>query len=358
MTTNSKNQTSEKPRVTISMGDPAGIGPEVVLKAIQDPKVVEACTPVIVGDLRVLKKASDVLERTGFFKVPSQHSQTYSLTVEGDGALRLPQGVEVVDLHNMPTDQHKWGELSAQAGQAAYEYITHGATMVMNGEAMAIVNAPANKEALKLAGSPYTGQTEIMAALTNTKNYAMMLAGPSFRVIHVSTHVSLEEAIRRVKTSRILTTIKLAHDVLRQEGIDQPRIAVAGLNPHAGEHGVMGHQDEEEIRPAVEAAKQDGINASGPHSPDAVFVQAHEGRFDIVVVMYHDQGHIPIKLAGRGQGVVNVTVGIPIIRASVDHGTAFDIAGKGIATEEPMIECIIYTSRLARGKMAATSLIK
>ncbi|BAS27940.1 4-hydroxythreonine-4-phosphate dehydrogenase PdxA [Limnochorda pilosa] len=321
-----------RPRVAITLGDPAGVGPEVTLKAISRPEVLQACRPVIVGDGGVLTRAQRTL-RGG----------------EGPaGTLELPEGVELVDLGNVPPEAHRWGERSAVAGRAGAEYVEHAVQMALAGHVAAVVTAPLNKEALRLAEIPYPGHTEMLAALTGAAEYAMMLAGPTLRVIHVSTHVSLEEAIRRVRAPRILSVIRLADRVLRREGIMRPRVAVAGLNPHAGEHGLFGGQDEQEIRPAVEAAWREGIDATGPHPPDTVFWHAQQGRFDIVVAMYHDQGHIPAKLAGFDRSV-NVTVGLPIIRTSVDHGTAFDIAGTGVASDASMVQAILYAVRLAMG---------
>lgn len=321
--------TGERPKVAITMGDPAGVGPEVTLKALRRAEVWEACRPVVVGDRSVLEKAATVL---------------------GDERLALLERADVVDLKMVRAEEHAWGRLDARFGKAAAAYIEQAVRMAQAGEVAAVVTSPVNKEALKLAQVPYPGHTEMVAALTGAKTYAMMLAGPGLRVIHVSTHVSLAEAIRRARRERIVTVIRLAHQVLRMEGIDRPRIAVAGLNPHAGENGLFGDEEIREIAPAVEEARAEGIEVSGPHPPDTVFLQALKGRFDIVVAMYHDQGHIPLKLHGFDRSV-NVTVGAGVIRTSVDHGTAFDIAGKGVASEESMVQAILYAARLAgRGR--------
>lgn len=311
------------------MGDPAGVGPEVTLKALRRLEVLAACRPVVVGDRSVLEKAARAL---------------------GDTGLRLPEGVDLVDLGRLSSEEHAWGRLDARFGAAAASYIERAVRMAQAGEVAAVVTSPINKEALKLAGVPYPGHTEMVAALTGAKDYAMMLVGPELRVIHVSTHVSLAEAIRRARRERILTVIRLAHQVLQMEGVERPRIAVAGLNPHAGENGLFGDEERVEIAPAIEAAQAEGIEASGPHPPDTVFLHAVNGRFDIVVAMYHDQGHIPAKLNAFDRSV-NVTVGAGVIRTSVDHGTAFDIAGKGVASEESMVQAILYAARLAgRGR--------
>lgn len=318
-------QTGERPRVAITMGDPAGVGPEVTLKALRRPEVQVACLPVVVGDRGVLEKAARAL---------------------GEDGLRLPEGTALVDVGALPAEEHAWGRVDARFGKAAAAYIERAVRMAQAGEVAAVVTSPVNKEALKLAQVPYPGHTEMIAALTGAKEYAMMLVGPGLRVIHVSTHVSLAEAIRRARRERIVTVIRLAHGVLRAEGIERPRIAVAGLNPHAGENGLFGDEEQREIAPAVEQARAEGIDATGPHPPDTVFLQARSGRYDIVVAMYHDQGHIPAKLNAFDRSV-NVTVGAGVIRTSVDHGTAFDIAGKGVASEESMVQAILYAARLA-----------
>jgi 4-hydroxythreonine-4-phosphate dehydrogenase len=321
---------THKPRIAITMGDPAGVGPEITLKAVRHPEVLELCTPVIIGDRNVLDIAARVL---------SQDGDT------SDGTL-LPEGVKLIDLKNVAAERHAWGKVTAEAGKAAAEYIEHAVDLALKQEIAGIVTGPINKEAIALANVPYPGHTEMLAALTNTTNYAMMLAGPTLRVIHVSTHVSLLEAIGRVKQARILKVIEMAYRVLKGAGIAEPSIAVAGLNPHAGEGGLFGDEEIREIIPAIEAAKAQGIRASGPHPPDTVFWHASQRKFDIVVVMYHDQGHIPAKLAGFDKSV-NITVGLPVIRTSVDHGTAFDIAGRGIASETSMVEALRHAVVLA-----------
>ncbi|HEX5916002.1 MAG TPA: 4-hydroxythreonine-4-phosphate dehydrogenase PdxA, partial [Rubrobacter sp.] len=220
--------------------------------------------------------------------------------------------------------------LDARAGDAAFRYVERATELAKSGRVGAIATAPLNKEAMHLAGHKYPGHTEILADLTGTRDYAMMLVTDELKVIHVSTHVSLKEAIERARPERELAVIRLAHESLKRLGIESPRVAVAGLNPHAGENGLFGTEDAEHIAPAVAAAVEEGIDATGPHPPDTVMMRARTGAFDIVVVQYHDQGHIPIKLMGFDTGV-NVTVGLPFFRTSVDHGTAFDIAGTGKA---------------------------
>lgn len=308
------------PRLAITMGDPAGVGPEIIAKLLQRSETYELCTPVVVGDRQVLEKAQDIVGRA-------------------------PEPFDVVDLENV-TD-HVWGQVRPAFGRAAADYIEHATRLALDGRASAVVTAPINKEALRAAGVAFPGHTEMIAHLCGVNDYGMMLVGPQLRVIHVSTHVSLSEAIRRVTRERVLTTIRLGYMALRREHIEHPRIAVAGLNPHAGEGGLFGDEETLHISPAVQQALQEGIDASGPHPPDTVFVHAARGRFDLVIAMYHDQGHIPAKLAAFDSSI-NVTVGLPILRTSVDHGTAFDIVGTGQARDDSLLEAVRYAARIAK----------
>lgn len=317
------------------MGDPAGVGAEVVLGALSDGGVARQCHPIVVGSSDVLRKARDVL-------VASDRSH-------GRDAGDRPQ-VDELDLVDLPLGRgnvHRWGEVAPSNGAAAAAFIERAVKMVQDGNADAVVTAPIHKEALRLAGVQFAGHTEMLAHLTGTEDYAMMLVAPSLRVVHVSTHVPLSEAVLRVKRERVATTIDLTFHALVDEGISQPRIAVAGLNPHAGEHGLFGQEEASEIEPAIRDAAARGVEVSGPHPPDTVFARAVRGDFDAVVVMYHDQGHIPAKLLAFDEAV-NVTVGLPIIRTSVDHGTAFDIAGTGEASPNSMIAALSYAAKLAR----------
>ena len=259
--------------------------------------------------------------------------------------------IDIIDLDNLPADL-PFSQVDARAGKAAYEYIEKAVSYAMKEEIHAIVTAPLNKEALNLGGNHYPGHTEILGALTGQKDYSMMLVGGPLRVIHVTTHVAFSKVPELVKKERVLRVIKLADEALKMLGIAEPRIAVAGLNPHSGEHGLFGNEDEREIAPAVAEAKALGMDVTGPVPPDTVFYQAaikHE--FDMVVVMYHDQGHIPIKVLGFETGV-NVTVGLPCIRTSVDHGTAFAIAGQGIADSRSMTESLLLGAQMAKVKFA------
>lgn len=306
------------PLVAVTLGDPAGVGPEIIAKTFADPHFSEA-RAVVVGDEAMLKRAINLLNLTLDLNVISRPD-------EGDFG---PGVIDLIPVSHLPEDL-PFGELDERAGAAAFEYVKQAAEFALEGEVKAVCTAPLNKEAMHLGGYKYPGHTEILAELTGTKDYAMMLVAEGLRVIHVSTHVSLKEAIERVQPERELAVIRLARDALLKLGIFKPKIAVAGLNPHAGENGLFGDEDAERIRPAIERAREEGIDASGPWAADTIFSRARKGEFDMVVVQYHDQGHVPIKLLGFESGV-NVTVGLPFFRTSVDHGTAFDIAGTGKA---------------------------
>jgi 4-hydroxythreonine-4-phosphate dehydrogenase len=321
--------------VAITMGDPAGVGPEIVAKVFADGDG-EVPRAVVIGDAAILERAVRLLElplRVNVIERP-------------EDAAFAPGTVDLVAATELPEDL-EFGKIDARAGDAAYEYVRRAVEHALGGGVHAIATAPLNKEAMHLGGHKYPGHTELLAELCDVRDYAMMLVSDDLRVVHVSTHVSLEEAIRRVQPERELTVIRLAHRSLLQLGVEKPRVAVAGLNPHAGEAGLFGTEDTERIAPAVEAARAEGIDASGPWPPDTVFMAARQGRFDIVVVQYHDQGHIPIKLMGFDTGV-NVTVGLPFFRTSVDHGTAFDIAGTGKADASSMRAALDLAATLAR----------
>ncbi len=314
-----------RPRIAITMGDPAGIGPEIAVKALYNDEVAALCDPLVVGDRAVLDVAAEVLERP---LTPSQHER-------------------ILDLGVMSRVEHAWGSATAAGGAAGAAYVKRAVELALSGEVVGIVTGPLNKEALNLAHVPFPGHTEMLASLTGTSDYAMMLVGPDLHVVHVSTHVSLRAAIDRVRRPRIETVIALADAALRGEGVAAPRIAVAGLNPHAGEGGMFGREEIDEIQPAVASMQARGIDVSGPHPPDTVYLFASRGRYDVVIAMYHDQGHIPAKLAGFDASV-NVTIGLPIVRASVDHGTAYDIAGTGQANEASLVEAIRYAARASQ----------
>lgn len=337
-----------RPIVGISVGDPGGIGPEVTVKALASPKVFEQCRPLVIGDASVVR---DALRFTGL-------NLSVNAVASPEQGIYKPGVVDVLDMGNMPIDQVRYGVVTPQQGKASFEYIAKNIELAMTCHIDATVTGPINKAAINEAGYHYAGHTEIYAEMTGTRDYAMMLAEGNFRVAHVSTHVSLREACDRVRRERVLRVIELSHDALLKLGIASPRIGVAGLNPHCGEGGLFGTEDEREIKPAIADAVAKGMNVTGPVPPDTVFSKMAGGMFDLVVVMYHDQGHIPIKLKGftydekTGQwgavAGVNITLGLPIVRVSVDHGTAFEIAGQGKANPDSMLDSIELAAWLAK----------
>jgi 4-hydroxythreonine-4-phosphate dehydrogenase len=329
----------DAPLIAVTMGDPAGIGPEIVARTFADPGFGDEGGALVVGDPAMLERAVRLLGL--LLGVNAIH--------EPEEAALEPGAVDVLAVGELPDDL-PFGELDARAGDAAFRYVEKATELARSGRVGAIATAPLNKEAMHLAGHKYPGHTEILAGLTGTEDYAMMLVTDELRVIHISTHVSLREAIERVRPERELAVIRLAHGSMQKLGVDNPRVAVAGLNPHAGENGLFGTEDAERIAPAIEEARTEGIEASGPHPPDTVLMRARRGAFDIVVVQYHDQGHIPVKLMGFDTGV-NVTVGLPFFRTSVDHGTAFDIAGTGEADHASM-RAAIHLARMLAGAEA------
>jgi 4-hydroxythreonine-4-phosphate dehydrogenase len=341
-----------KPIVGITMGDAAGIGPEIIAKALFLKDIYDICRPIVIGDARVMKEGIRIA-----------HVQLMINSVRSISEAVFKYGtVDVLNLNNIEIDKLKMGQAQAMAGKAAVEYIEKAVEMALSGEIHAIATAPISKEAINMAGYTYAGHTEILAHLTKTKDYAMMLITGPLRVIHVTTHVPLRNVAKFIKRKKVLTTIKIAYEALKDLGFKEPRIAVCGLNPHAGEGGLFGREELDEILPAIESAKRLGINVMGPLPADTVFVRAKGGEFDVVVAMYHDQGHIPIKLIGfefdenarqwKSVGGVNVTVGLPIIRTSVDHGTAYGKAGRreGTANPQSMIESIKLAAKMASEK--------
>jgi len=340
-----KNET--RPVLGISVGDPGGIGPEITVKALSCEDLYAVARPLVVADAGVV---DDALQFT--------HSPLKLHPVQDVAAARFEFGrVDVLDLKNMPREQVKYKRVTAQQGRASFEYGAKVIELALQRKIDATVTGPINKAAIHAAGYRFAGHTEIYARMTQTRDYAMMLVHGDFRVVHVSTHVSLREACDLVKKERVARVIDLTADALQKLGIAAPRIAVAGLNPHCGEGGLFGREDEEEIRPAVEVAVRRGQTVEGPVPADTVFAKMRGGLYDAVVVMYHDQGHIATKLVGfqydrkTGQWAVmsgvNVTLGLPIIRTSVDHGTAFGKAGEGRANPQSMIEAITLAARLA-----------
>lgn len=336
------------PIIGISMGDPAGIGPEICVKALSDSTVYERCCPLIVGDAAVMQQAVAFL-----------NSGLKVNAVSAIAEARFESGtIDVFDLKNVDMAELQAGVVSAMAGNAAFEAVHKVIELAMANEIDATVTAPINKESIHKAGHKYSGHTEIYAHYTNTAKYAMLLADENLRVIHATTHVSLRRACDLCKKERVLEVISLLNDACIQFGIAKPRIAVAGLNPHAGENGLFGDEEINEIIPAINEANALGFTVEGPVPPDTMFVKAVQGKYDGCVAMYHDQGHIPFKLEGfqwdnekqtmKSVKGVNITLGLPIIRSSVDHGTAFEIAGRGIASADAMLIAIDYAIVMAK----------
>lgn len=327
----------KKDRITIgiTMGDPSGIGPEIILKSFEKAEIRNNRL-IVIGDYSVMMAAYKMLKIESF-KLNS---------VSGiDGCLLRNDILNILDLQLINMNELHPGQVQAMSGNAAFECIRKAVEMAKNKEIDAIATAPLNKEALHLAGHKYPGHTEILASLTKTSDYAMLLHDKKLSVIHISTHVSLLEAITSLRRERIEKVIGMAHDSMKSLCQGMPRIAVAGINPHAGENGLFGNEEIKEIVPAIKNMKAKGINVEGPFPPDTIFLQTVQGKYDIVVAMYHDQGHIPLKLLGFSSGV-NVSVGLPFIRTSVDHGTAFEIAWQGKANEESMVEAIKLAIKL------------
>lgn len=333
---------NEKNLLAITMGDAAGSGPEIIAKSLADPTVRAACRPVVVGDAATMREA---LRITG---VPGEVRVIGKITEAS-----FPENViEVIDLQNIQLDRLTRGQVNTMAGKAAYEYIELATRMALDGECDAIVTSAINKEALNLAGYHYDGHTQLLAELCQATDVAMMLASDKLRISHVTTHVSLENAIKLVRPERIMTVIRLTVAAVRQMGIPEPRIAVAGLNPHSGEGGLFGDEETKYIVPAIEEARRQGINITGPLPPDSVFLRTLQGQFDAAIAQYHDQGHIAIKMLGITDAV-NITLGLPIIRTSVDHGTNFGKAGKGTADPTSLTLAIKLADVMCRNREQA-----
>lgn len=342
----------KKPILGITMGDPASVGPEITVKALVNTEIYDRCRPLVIGDAEVMKKAVEIVGRQGQVEIHSVKAV--------EEALFQPGTIDVYDMGIVDIDKLEYGKVSQMGGEAAFQYVKKVIELAMSGEADATVTNALNKEAINLAGHHYSGHTEIYADFTGTDKYTMLLAHENLRVVHVSTHVSLREACDRVKKQRVLDVIRIADDACKALGIQEPKVGVAGLNPHCGENGLFGTEEIEEIAPAVAQAQAEGIQAFGPVAPDTIFSKARGGWFDVVVAMYHDQGHIPLKVVGfvyneeqkewNAVAGVNITLGLPIIRTSVDHGTAFGHAGKGNANELSLLNAIDYAITLANHK--------
>jgi 4-hydroxythreonine-4-phosphate dehydrogenase len=342
---------SEKLKIGITMGDPASIGPEITVRAFADKALYEMCNPVVIGDADVLAEAVKI--------VGKPEIRINAIDKISDARFEFGT-IDVYDLKLIDMSNFERGTVSVISGEAAFQYVKTVIELALAGDVDATVTNALNKEAINLAGHHYSGHTEIYADLTKTAKYSMMLAHENLRVVHVSTHVSLRKACDLVKKERVLEVIRIANKACKDLGIDNPKVGVAGLNPHSGENGLFGDEEILEIIPAIDQAKKEGIIVEGPIPPDTIFSKAKGGMYDIVVAMYHDQGHIPLKVLGfvynqkeqKWDAVsgVNITLGLPIIRVSVDHGTAFDQAGKGTASELSLKNAIEYSILLANSK--------
>ena len=341
-----------RPLLAITMGDPAGVGPEIIAKALSDPEVYAICRPLVVGDGSAMRMGLEVARA--------------SLSVHAIRELKEAEyrhgAIDLLDLGNIDPARLVMGVPQAMAGKASVEYVLRATDMALAGEVDAIVTAPLNKEAMNMGGYSYPGHTELLAEKAGTKNYAMMLISGNLRVVHVTTHIPLALVPEKVTKERIVTTIEVAYDAARKLGIEAPRIAVAGLNPHSSDGGLFGDEEKTKIEPAIAEVKMRGLNVDGPVPPDTVFGKALGGLYDVVVAMYHDQGHIPVKLAGfrwdeaKGEwgdmGGVNITIGLPFIRTSVDHGTAYGRAGRrdGTANPQSLKEAIQVAVQMAKAR--------
>jgi len=329
------------PLIAITMGDPVGIGPEIIVKALSKQDIYHMCRPLIIGDETALNTAINILDSR--LKIHLMED----IEVEKYG----PERINLYKISRISPEHLSFGQPTQESSRYMMKYIKEGAHLALEGKISALVTCPINKEAMNLAGFSYGGHTELLAELTGAKEYAMMFVSPSLKVVLVTIHCALREVVKRLTANAILSKIKIAHQALKDYfGIKNPKIAVAGLNPHGGEEGLFGKEEERIIRPAIRQANKMGIHAIGPLPSDSLFYQAIEGIYDVVVCMYHDQGLIPIKLLHFFEAV-NVTLGLPIIRTSVDHGTAYDIAGKGIANPSSLISAITLAANMATGKV-------
>jgi len=338
------------PRIGITLGDPAGVGGEVVVRAISDNRAKKSFVPIVIGDRSVLEDAFRICALNSDIQLIDDPSQ----------AVACWDGIYCISPELLHKGDWSYGQVQKKCGEVSYRYIEKSIELALAGSIDAVVTGPVSKEAIQLSGHLFSGHTEVFAEHTGTQDYAMLLMSPALRVIHVTTHCSMLEACSRITKERVGTVIGLAHTFMHRLGVDRPSIGVAGFNPHSSENGLFGREEALEISPAIEEAKDLGLLIDGPISPDTIFVKALAGQYDIVIAMYHDQGHIPVKMSGfqtdavTGRmttvGGVNCTVGLPIIRTSVDHGTAFDIAGRGIADAQSMIDALQLALRLTENR--------
>ncbi|MCL2206516.1 MAG: 4-hydroxythreonine-4-phosphate dehydrogenase PdxA [Fibromonadales bacterium] len=343
----------ERAKVAITMGDPAGIGPEIVVKALCKADVYEKCIPVVIGDYEALNDA------VRFCKLDLSFNEIKSIS-EAKGQVGV---IDYINLGYLKPNSWEYKKNSVLGGESSFNYIIYAIKLAMEKQVSAVITAPISKESINMAGHDYSGHTEIFADYTKTPDYAMLLASGNMRVIHVTTHCALREACERIKKERVLKVIQLADEGLRLLGVDSPKIVVAGLNPHCSENGLFGKEEQEEIVPAIEEARKAGIKVFGPEPADTVFIKCKGGLYDVVVAMYHDQGHIPLKLSafeydsatGKYSSVsgINCTIGLPVVRSSVDHGTAFGKAGEGRANEQSMLDAIFAGIEIAKNKFGS-----
>lgn len=339
-----------RPLVAITVGDPGGVGPEITAMALNLTRVYEFCRPLVIADAGLMRQA---------IRICGLDLEVRAVNTPEEGQYR-PGTMDVLDLQNIDLKQLVYGQVTRVGGEASFQYVSKAIELALASRVDAITTGPLHKEAINLAGHHYAGHTEILATLTKTRNYCMMLVDQNVRISHVTTHLAFREVAERILKERILTVIELTHDAVKKMGLASPRIGVAGLNPHSGDGGLFGREEIDEIRPAVEEALNKGYMVEGPVSPDTVFVKLQGGKYDAVVAMYHDQGHIPMKQIGfhydqttddwSAVAGVNVTLGLPIIRTSVDHGVAFDKAGLGTANPQSMEDALKLAADLAKNK--------
>ncbi len=330
-----------RPVIGITMGDPVGIGPELICLALNRPELYKVARPLVIGDVRIMEASRKV---TGTTHVIA------SINIPCAGHFK-PGCIDVLNISNLDLNSIFWGHPTLASGRAMIDYINTAVNLALADDIAAVVTCPINKTAMKMAGSRFPGHTELLAERTRTSRYAMMMAGSRLRVVLVTIHLALRDVVASLSIDKIRTTISVTYDALKERfGIDAPRIAVAGLNPHAGENGMFGDEEARLIMPAIRYFQEKKMNVSGPHPPDTLFYHALDGAWDAIVCMYHDQGLIPFKMIHFADGV-NTTLGLPIIRTSVDHGTAYDIAGKGIADPGSLTAAVLLAAQQARYRL-------
>lgn len=315
--------------IAVPMGDPAGIGPEITVKSFTNKEVFEAANSVVIGDKKVIEKAIEITNTDISINVIDEVSQAdFSNNV-----------INLIDLDNVDMSTFEYGQVQAQCGKAAFEYIEYAIKLAMDKKVDALATTPINKESLKAAEVPYIGHTEMLEELTNSHDPLTMFQVRSLRIFFLTRHLSIKQAIDQMTKERVQDYVKRSYDALIKLGVEEPKLAVAGLNPHSGEGGLFGNEEIDEITPGIKLAQEDGFDVVGPVPADSVFFQALNGRYDAVISLYHDQGHIAAKMTDFHK-TISITNGLPFLRSSVDHGTAFDIAGQNIASSESMEECI------------------